>query len=442
MLLPRIDARTASGRQQFERLRRKLGFDEGLVAAGSAAGKSPSQAAAEVIAQVRAAGDRAVCDFIARFDGVVVPPERLRVSPAELAAARTAADPEFLRTVRRIADDIHRYQKHILPRQPEDRVVDGLRLGIRLRPLRRVGVYVPGGAGSYPSTVLMTVVPALAAGVKEIALCSPVIKGDARAEIRPEVLAVAAELGVAEVYRIGGVQAIAAMAFGTDTVAPVDKIVGPGNLFVTLAKKQVYGYVDIDALAGPSEVLVIADDTADAACVAADMLAQAEHDPGCALLVTPSSALADKVEAKLAAQLPDRLRRPALERALAEYSAIVRVGSVDEAIALSNRFAPEHLSVQTAQAADDAERCVNAGAVFVGRWSPVAFGDYVAGPSHVLPTGGTARFASGLTAMSFLKSSSWVEYDAGSAARAAPDALKMADTEGFEAHANSVRVRG
>jgi histidinol dehydrogenase len=449
--IARIDARTPTGMAEADALRKRLGIDEGLLSAGAAAnsgGRTPSQAAAEIIADVRARGDAAVLECVRRFDGVALPADRLAVSPADLRAAHAAVDrgrPEFLPAVRRIAESIRRYQSHILQRQPPDMNEGGLRLGVRLRPMARVGVYVPGGAGSYPSTVLMTVVPAQVAGVREIVLCSPTVRGEgdgSSAEVRREVLAVAAELGVTRVFRVGGVQAVAAMAFGTATVPVVDKIVGPGNLFVTLAKKHVYGYVDIDSLAGPSEVLVIADDTADAACVAADMLAQAEHDPGSAILVTPSPALADRVEAEIARQLPARARREALERALAGYSAIILTADLAAAVEMSNRFATEHLSVQTRDAAAVAERCVNAGAVFVGRWSPVAFGDYVAGPSHVLPTGGTARFAGGLTANSFLKSSSYVEYDAASASAATPDALTLADTEGFEAHGHSVRVRG
>jgi histidinol dehydrogenase len=452
MVIPRIDARTDEGRRQLAGLARRLSLEVGPVGGaavdvrGPATG--PAAAVAEIIADVRARGDEAVLDCIRRFDGIDLPPARMRAEQADLDAAHAAVDPGFLAAVRRIAADIRRYQQHILYHAPADLVRDGLRTGIRVRPLRRVGVYVPGGAGSYPSTVLMTVVPAQVAGVTEICLCSPPVRpaGASRpeeaGEIRREVLAVARELGVREVYRIGGVQAIAAMAFGTPTVRPVDKIVGPGNLYVTLAKKQVYGQVDIDLPAGPSEVLVIADDTADAGWAAADMLAQAEHDPGCAVLVTASEATAGRVCAALAAQLPARARRAAIERALSQYGAVVLVGSADEAVAVANRLAPEHLSVQTADAAALAERCVNAGAVFVGRCSPVAFGDYTAGPSHVLPTGGTARFASGLTANAFLKSSSVVEYDPAGCAAAAVDALTMARAEGFEAHAASVEARG
>lgn len=438
-----MDLRTDAGRTALERLRRKLGFDEGLVAAGAVGkdGRTPAQAVADILADVRGRGDAAVLEAVRRFDGVDLTADRLEVTPAELQAARGAADPAFLATVRRIAGSIRRYQTDILPRQPADRTENGLTTGIRLRPMERAGVYIPGGAGSYPSSVLMTVVPAQVAGVREIILCTPPLRGQGGA-VRAEVLAVAAELGVSRVFRVGGVQAVGALAFGTATIPAVDKIVGPGNLFVTLAKKQVYGQVDIDGLAGPSEVLVIADDTADADCVAADMLAQAEHDPGSALLLTPSEGTAGRVRASLAAMLPGRARRAALERALAEYSAVAVTRDLDEAVALSNRFAPEHLSVQTADARGVAGRCVNAGAVFVGKWSPVAFGDYVAGPSHVLPTGGTARFASGLTSGAFLKSSSWIEYAAEGAAAAGADARFMAGVEGFEAHGHSVAVRG
>jgi histidinol dehydrogenase len=447
-LIPTIDARTPEGRAAVARLRRRLGIDEGLLSAGASAGaggKTPSEAVAEILADVRRRGDAAVLEAVRRFDGVDLPESRLTVSEEDLAAAHRAATPRLLDVVRRIAADIGSYQRYILQRQPPDLRGDGLRLGIRVRPMQRVGVYVPGGAGSYPSTVLMTVVPAQVAGVKEIVLCSPTVRPAAGSaeppEIRSAVLAVAAELGVTRVFRVGGVQAIAAMAFGTETIPAVDKIVGPGNLFVTLAKKQVFGHCDIDALAGPSEGLVIADEAGDPTCIAADMLAQAEHDPGSALLVTPSPAVAERVALELLGQLPGRARRAAIERALAEYSAAILVDSLDAAVEMSNAFAPEHLSVQTADAAAVAERCVNAGAVFVGRHSPVAYGDYVAGPSHVLPTGGTARFASGLTANSFLKTSSWVEYDRDSFCAAAETALTMAHLEGFEAHGFSIDVR-
>jgi histidinol dehydrogenase len=301
-----------------------------------------------------------------------------------------------------------------------------------------VGVYVPGAKAFYPSSVLMTAVPALAAGVPEVAVaCTPSADGD----IHPAVLATCRVAGVSEVYRMGGVQAVAAFAYGTATVRPVEKVVGPGNLYVQLAKKLVFGRVDIDSFAGPSEVVVLADGSADARLVAADLLSQAEHDPGSAVLVTPDEALAAAVAKELQEQVTDLARAEATRAALKKYSAIVLVADMDQGAEVVNAWAPEHLEIQTKNPEETLLHIRCAGAVFLGRYTPVAVGDYVAGPSHTLPTGGTARWASGLTALDFLRTMSVIEYDRAALEADAPDLYRMAETEGLTAHAESVRKR-
>jgi histidinol dehydrogenase len=304
--------------------------------------------------------------------------------------------------------------------------------------MARVGVYVPGGKAFYPSTVLMTAVPALVAGVPEVAVaCPPTAGGD----VHPGVLAVCRVAGVKEVYRMGGVQAVATLAYGTQTVRPVEKIVGPGNLYVQLAKKMVFGTVGIDSFAGPSEVIVLADASADARLIAADMLSQAEHDPGSAILLTPSARLADAVVAEVERQVAGLSRAAATRVALEKYSAVVVVADMKAAIEQANLFAPEHLEIQTKAPEAVLRKIRNAGAVFLGRWTPVAVGDYVAGPSHTLPTGGTARWASGLTANDFLRSMSVTEYNSKALAADAGDIFRMAEAEGLTAHAMSVLKR-
>jgi histidinol dehydrogenase len=430
-----IDARTPAGREALEALRASLSAEQGMVAGG--AGEAEANVR-RILAEVRSRGDAAICEYTRTFDKVTVAPAALRVSPEEIEAAYKSMPREFIRTVTRIRDSVRRFQRRILHRKRKAQVRDGRSLRLVYRPMARVGVYVPGGKAFYPSTVLMTAVPALAAGVPQVAVASP---PSANGDIHPAVLATCRVAGVEEIYRMGGVQAIAAFAYGTQAVRPVEKIVGPGNAYVQLAKRLVFGRVDIDSFAGPSEVIVLADDSADPRLVAADMLSQAEHDPGSAILVTPSDALADAVPAELERQVAALSRAAATREALAKYSAIVRVADMDAAVEVTNLFAPEHLEIQVAdtEAALRDIRC--AGAVFLGRYTPVAVGDYVAGPSHTLPTGGTATWASGLTANDFLRSMSVVEYSRDSLAADAEDLLRMAEVEGLTAHAESVRKR-
>ncbi len=390
-----------------------------------------------IIADVAARGDVAVTAMTNRFDKVSLTEDTLRVPQEMLEYARANCDPEFLALMRDAIANIREYQEHILVRAPEPLLRRGRVLGLRYTPIDRVGVYVPGGRALYPSTVLMTVVPALVAKVREIVMVSPPTGGD----INPMALAIAAELGVREVYRVGGAVAIAALALGTPRIRAVDKIVGPGNAFVAEAKRQLFGRVGIDSVAGPSEVFVVADDSANPEWVAADMIAQAEHDPGSAILATPSRPLGQSVCQAIEAQLEHLERRDAIAAALRRYSAVLVTASLDQSCELANLFATEHLQIQTH---DDA-RCLgqirHAGAVFVGPHTPVPLGDYFAGPSHVLPTGATARFFSPLSANDFLKSSSLLHYDAQALAEDAPSVIDFATREGLTAHAAAVRKR-
>jgi histidinol dehydrogenase len=393
---------------------------------------------ADILAQVRDGGDRAAAELASRLDRATVGVRAIAVPAAELARAHAAADPEFLGLIRRAIANVRAYQEHIRHRDPAPLVRGGRTLGVRYTPIERVGVYVPGGRALYPSTVLMTVVPAQAAGVREIVMASPPSGG----HISDLALALAHELGIREVLQLGGAVAIAAMAYGTATIRPVHKIVGPGNAFVAEAKRQLFGRVGIDSVAGPSEVVVVADDSARADWVAADLLAQAEHDPGSAVLVTPSAALALKVAHEVEIQLPLLDRAAATRAALERYSAAIVTESLDAACDLANELAAEHLQIMTSDDARCLRRIRNAGAIFVGAHTPVPLGDYFAGPSHVLPTSGTARFFGPLSVNDFLKASSVIEYDAAAMAEDSEDVQDFAEREGLTAHASAARIRG
>ncbi len=399
---------------------------------------SPQQVVERICARVAEVGLPAVLDYGRQLDGAELTPETLRVPAEELVAAHRTAAPEFLETVRRIRGNIERFQSAILLGDVEISLPGGGALRQRYLPLERVGLCVPGGAASYPSTVLMTAVPARVAGVRQLVVVAPPTEFGA---FNVDLLATCHELGIDEVYRMGGAQAVAALAYGVTGVPGVDKIVGPGNLFVALAKQHVYGVVDIDSIAGPSEVVVVADDTADPRFVAADLLAQAEHAPGASILITWSDALMEATVIELERQLGGLSRAELTRQSLADFGALIRTRDADEAAALANRIAPEHLHIATTDDEKMLAAIPHAGAAFLGNFSPVAVGDYVAGPSHVLPTSGTARWASGLTANDFLRTGSVIQFSEQDLRQVAPDVQVMADKEGLTAHRASVDAR-
>jgi len=389
---------------------------------------------AEIIEQVRDKGDDAVADYTMQFDKVELKPEEFLVSAEDLTEAHERIDKGLLGSIRHAIENVRKYQAAIFIGKNKDTAA-----GIRYTPMKRVGICVPGASAALPSTVIMTAVPAQVAGVKEIAVVSP---PSYNGSIHPVTLAVCCELGIREVYRIGGVQAVAALADGTERIKSVNKIVGPGNQWVQSAKRLVYGQVGIDSLAGPSEVLIIANEQANAAWVAADMLSQAEHAPGSAVVFTDSEKFAEKVLEELKGQVRQLGRADETERCLEEYSGIVVFDKIADAIEWANDFATEHLQIQCGdESRAIADQIENAGAIFIGDYSPVAVGDYWAGPSHTLPTGGGARFASALTSNDFVKSMSIIEYSREQLSASAEDIIRLAETEGLGAHANSVRIR-
>lgn len=446
LTLRRIDTSQPGAADELTALRRKLSADGDVV---SEAGRqktlsvfgeplTPQQTVERICREVRERGLDAVLEYTHKLDGKEITADTLRVSAEEIAAAHTAAEPEFLETIRAIRRNILNFQEAILHRDTWVNLNKGGSLCQRYVPLDRVGICVPGGAAAYPSTVLMTAVPAQAAGVKELAVVAPPTPFGA---YNQDLLATCHELGITEVYRVGGAQAVAALAYGVNGVPKVDKIVGPGNLFVALAKKLVFGAVDIDSIAGPSEVVVIADETTPAAFVAADLIAQAEHAPGSAILLSWNADLIDAVARDLTQQLSVLARSDLATQSLNEFGALVLVADRAEAVELANLLATEHLHIACEDADDLVAEIRHAGAIFVGPYSPVALGDYAAGPSHVLPTGATARFASGLSSNSFLRSNSVIAFDQMGLVALAGDVLKMAAKEGLTGHANSIIVR-
>jgi len=399
---------------------------------------SPRQVVETICRDVKEQALAAVADYTARLDGAEINAETMRVPAQRLEEAHRNADPEFLAVVRRVRDNIRQFQEAILHADVEIEPRPGVKLRQRYLPLERVGLCVPGGAAAYPSTVLMTAVPAQAAGVEQLAVVAPPTPFGAD---NPHVLATCHELGIDEVYRVGGAQAVAMLAFGIENVPAVDKIVGPGNLFVALAKQHVFGHVDIDSIAGPSEVVVVADETTPARFAAADMLAQAEHAPGASILVTSHQPLIEQVAKELNRQLATLSRADLTRQSLAEFAALVITRNDEETAEIVNSLAPEHLHVATENAAEWEPRLTRAGAMFLGPYTPVALGDYAAGPSHVLPTGATARWASGLSANSFLRTTSIIEYEQQALRGEAATVQHLADCEGLTAHRASVDVR-
>ena len=422
-------------REAVERLLTKKSFDEvELSPKIRAANKkifgedlSAIEIVRKIVSDVRNFGDKAIIDYTRKIDNIEF--DNFAVEIPEINI-----EPEILASLKVAAENIRRFHLEQLPKSWITYRGENSLLGQAVIPLDRVGVYVPGGTAAYPSSVLMNVIPAKVAGVREIIMCTP--------NPNPSVLAAAKLAGVDKIFKIGGAQAIAAMAFGTEQIPRVNKIVGPGNIFVTLAKKEVYGHCDIDMLAGPSEILIIADDNANPVYAAADLLSQAEHDPlACSILITTSPELAEKISAQVDDQLKRLPRREIAEAAINRNGLIVIAQNLDEAIDFANFSAPEHLELLVSEPFALLPKIKNAGAIFLGAYSPEPLGDYLAGPNHVLPTGGTAKFYSVLNVETFLKRTSLISYTQKDLLCAADDIIKLADAEGLQAHAAAIKIR-
>ncbi|AFZ35035.1 Histidinol dehydrogenase [Stanieria cyanosphaera PCC 7437] len=393
----------------------------------------------EIITNVKTQGDTALLAYTEKFDQQVLPLEKLKVSGSELDAAYQQISQDLLHAIQLACQKIEAFHRQRIPKSWVQFEDDEVVLGKRYTPVDRAGLYVPGGRAAYPSTVLMNAIPAKVAKVPKIVMVTP--PGE-DLKINPAVLVAAQEVGIEEIYRIGGAQAIAALAYGTETIPKVDVITGPGNIYVTLAKKMVYGKVGIDSLAGPSEVLIIADHQANPVYVAADLLAQAEHDPmAAAILLTTDATLAYKVQQEVSRQLENHPRKILTEKAIAHYGLIVVVDSLETAAELSNLFAPEHLELEVSEPWDLLEHIRHAGAIFLGNSTPEAVGDYLAGPNHTLPTSGAARYASALGVETFMKHSSLIQYSPVALKKMSSTIQILAQAEGLPSHADSVRLR-
>lgn len=401
--------------------------------------EAQSVAVQGIIEGVRREGDAALRRYTKQFDKVDL--DELAITYEELQAAYSEVDEAFLAALRQAAANIRAFHEKQKRNSWMDVQSGGTLLGQLIRPLARVGLYVPGGKAAYPSSVLMNAIPALVAGVKEIVMVTPPATAG-EPGVNPYVLVAAAECGIKEMYRVGGAQAVAALAYGTETIRRVDKIVGPGNIYVALAKRQVYGKVDIDSIAGPSEIVILADDIADAAYLAADLLSQAEHDEmASAVLVTPSARLAEAVSREVERQLAELPKREIAEASIRDYGAILLVDSIQDGIDAVNRLAPEHLEIVTAAPFELLGFIENAGAIFLGPYSPEPVGDYFAGPNHVLPTNGTARFSSALSVDDFIKKSSVIHYSKQDLLAHGDAIVTLARREGLDAHANAITQR-
>ncbi len=423
-----LDARSPKARARLARLETR----------GESAGAKVETAVRRIVDAVRRRGDAAVFAYTKRFDGVALTARTVRVPQDDLAAAYRDQPAAVRRDLALAARRIRAFHVRQRERSWTLRDAAGAKVGQLIRPLERVGLYVPGGRAAYPSTVLMTAVPARVAGVDEVVAVSP-----PSADGHPSIILAACHVaGIDALYRVGGAQAVAALAYGTKTIPRADKIVGPGNIYVATAKRLVFGQVDIDSIAGPSEVLIVADGSAPAAFVAADMLSQAEHDPqAAAMCVTPDRRLAERVAAELGRQLQALTRRTIAVRSLRAYGAIVVTASLADAVALAERLAPEHLELMVRNPSRWLPKLRRAGAIFVGPYAPEAFGDYLAGPNHVLPTGGTARFASPLGVYDFVKRTSLIEASPRALRRLGPAVARLARLEGLDAHARAVEQR-
>ena len=391
----------------------------------------------EILKQIKERGDAALLEYTSRFDQYDLSLEEMKVTQSEIDEARKKVDDKEIDALRRAAENIREFHERQVQRSWEYKK-NGVLLGQSVRPLGTVGIYVPGGKASYPSSVLMNAIPAKVAGVEKVVMCSPVSKG----KYSPHVLVAAEIAGVDAIFKVGGAQAIGAMAYGTDTIPRVDKIVGPGNIYVALAKRMVFGLVDIDMIAGPSEILIVADDSAHADFIAADLLSQAEHDEQAVpVLVTCSEKLAQEVMKELEKQVGGLNRQSIIKKSLGDQCRLFVVESLGEAIKVANDIAPEHLELAVKEPQDCAEQIRNAGAIFLGHYTPEAVGDYLAGPNHVLPTSGTARFSSPLGVYDFIKRTSIMSYSPEALEKAAPLIRILADMEQLDAHANAVDLR-
>lgn len=442
----RIIKTSEVGEKEIERLLTKKAFDEVELnpkireANKKLFGRDMSAAelVRQIVNDVRKDGDKAVIHYTGLIDRVEFSSQEFLVTEEEYEAAEAAADPKVIESLKKAAENVRRYHQEQKPNSWMTYREQGSILGQSIIPLDRVGIYVPGGTAAYPSSVIMNAVPASVAGVKEIIMMVPPKNG----KINPYVLIAARAAGVSKIFKIGGAQAIAAMAFGTETIPRVDKITGPGNIFVTLAKKEVYGHVDIDMLAGPSEILIVADKTADPVYTAADMLSQAEHDPlASSIVITDDAALAEKVAAEAEKQLKKLPRREIAQASIDRNGLIVVADDMMQAMRFANLSAPEHLELLTAQPFQLLPYVRHAGAVFLGAYSPEPLGDYFAGPNHVLPTGGTARYYSVLNVETFMKRTSIISYTQPALQAVSADIIRLAETEGLQAHANAIRLR-
>ena len=390
-----------------------------------------------ILNSVKEDGDEAVKEYTVRFDGAL--PKKFVVEKEELEAYLSEADEDFKNALERAKENIYDFHSRQVQQSWMTTKENGVIMGQRVRGLERVGIYVPGGTAAYPSSVLMNAIPAKIAGVKEIIMVTPPGKDGYP---NPSIMAAAAIAGVDKVFLVGGAQAVAALAYGTEKIPKVDKIVGPGNIFVATAKRQLYGVVDIDMVAGPSEILIVADRTADPSFLAADLMSQAEHDKlASAILLTTSGDLAKSTLHEIDRQIKNLDRKEIIRESLDNYGEIIVCESIDQAIKFANELAPEHLELCVSEPLKYIGRIDNAGSVFLGNWSPEPLGDYYAGPNHVLPTSGTARFFSPLSVDSFIKKSSFIYYTSNELSKAKDDIIKLAETEGLSAHANSIKVR-
>ena len=442
----RIVKASEVGEQAVEQLLTKAAFDEvELNPKIREANKklfgedlSAAELVRRIVRDVRNDGDKAIVHYTKLIDRVEFEPQDFLVSEAEFKAAEAEADPAVVESLNKAADNVRRYHQEQKPNSWMTYREQGSILGQSIIPLDRVGIYVPGGTAAYPSSVIMNAVPASVAGVGEIIMMVPPKNG----KINPYVLIAARAAGVKKIYKIGGAQAIAAMAFGTETIPRVDKITGPGNIFVTLAKKEVYGHVDIDMLAGPSEILIVADKTADPVYTAADMLSQAEHDPlASSIVITDDAELAQKVADEAEKQLAKLPRREIAQASIDRNGLIVIAEDIMQAMRFANVSAPEHMELLTEQPFQLLPYVRHAGAVFLGAYSPEPLGDYFAGPNHVLPTGGTARYYSVLNVETFMKRTSIISYTQPALEAVSDDIIRLAETEGLQAHANAIRLR-